>query len=248
MSFVTDILGAVIGSNAASNAANTESQAAQQAEGLEAKNQQDANQAENNVWSGTQAAEQPYQQTGATGANALNRYVSNGFTAPTLAQAEATPGYQFNLQQGTQAIADQASATGNLLSGTTGTALEQYGQGLAQTTYQQAFNNALNTYGTNYQSALGASQLGLNSTGQLGQFGQEYGSTNANIDLTSAQQQAQQINNAAAARASGYLQSAAQWQNALGGASGSVGGGLGNVDFSGGSSPLEMAGEFAAGA
>lgn len=240
MSFVSDIAGGLLGASAAKNAASAERQGAENAQKLEKVNQTDAQDFQKGVWSGTQTAEQPYQQVGQTSANNLNNLLSKGFTAPTLQDAENTPGYQFQLEQGTRAINQNAAADGTLMSGKTGTALENYGQNLAQTAYQQDYSNALSTYNANYQSLLGGTQTGLSSTSQLGQFGQDASQNMTNIDLTGGEQQAQQINNAAAARASGYLGAAAGFGKALGG----VAGGFANMDFSGGSSPLEMGGQF----
>ena len=244
MSIIGSVVGGILGSNAANKAANTQATAAQQAQALELQNQQQAQQAQQTSLGNITAAQQPYQSVGSTGANALNKYIQNGFQAPTLEQAEATPGYQFNLQQGTRAINQNAAANGTLMSGNTGTALEQFGQGLAQNTYQQAYNNALNTYQTNASTALQGSQLGLNSTGQLTQANENTANELGNIDLTGGAQQAQQINNAAAARASGYLGSANAWQGAIGGITGGLQGGLGNLDTTGSSSPLEQLGNF----
>lgn len=84
------------------------------------------------------------------------------FQAPTAAQAAATPGYQFAYQQGLQALQQSEAATG-ALGGAAAKAAQQYGQGLASTTYQQAYGNALNQFQTNQaaaQQALG-SQSGL---------------------------------------------------------------------------------------
>lgn len=217
MSFVSQIVGGILGSNAASSAANVESQAAQKAQQLSEQNQTQAVNAQNTALENVTSAEQPYQTVGSTSANALNNYVKNGFTAPTLAEAESTPGYQFNLQQGTEAIDENAAATGNLMSGTTGTALENYGEGLASTYYQQAYNNALNAYQTNANTALQGTRLGLSSTGQLASTNLGVAGNTANIDLTAAQQQMQQINNAAAARARGIMGSAADINSAIGG-------------------------------
>lgn len=241
MSFVSDIVGGVLGANAAKHAANAEETGAQKAQALEKTNQENALNFQNQVWSGTQQAEQPYQTLGSTSANSLTDLLSKGFQAPTLQDAENTPGYQFQLEQGTRAINQDAAANGTLLSGNTGTALENYGQNLAQTTYNNDYQNALSTYMANYNTLQGGTNTGLNSTAQLGQFGQSAAQNTSNIDLTGGDQQAQQINNAAAARASGYLGAAAGYSKAVGGAAG----GFGNMDFSGGSSPLEMAGEFA---
>lgn len=71
---------------------------------------------------------------------------------------EATPGYQFQLNQGVQALTRAKSATGNLMSGGTGTALMDYGQGLA--------SNYYNTYMQNLQSA---AQEGLPANQQIAQ-------------------------------------------------------------------------------
>lgn len=101
------------------------------------------------------------------------------------------------------------------MSGNTGVALTKYGQGLATTTYQQAYQNALNAYTTNYSSLLGGTNVGLNSTGQLASANQNTANNTANIDLTGAQLQASQLNNAGAARASGYVQSANAWAPAV---------------------------------
>ena len=91
--------------------------------------------------------------------NALN---PTAFQAPTAEQAAATPGYQFALGQGLQALQRNQAATGGL-GGAAAKEAEQYGQGLASTNYQQAYSNALGAYGTNQQAAQNAlaSQSGL---------------------------------------------------------------------------------------
>lgn len=217
MGFVSSIVGGILGSNAANKAAGAGVAGANQAQQLEQQNQTAANTFQQNVLNNTTAAEQPYQKVGSTAANNLVNILNTGFNAPTLQQAEQTPGYQFQLQQGTNAINQNAAANGTLLSGNTGVALENYGQNLAGTAYQQTYNNALNTYMANLNANQQGVNTGLNSTAQLGQFGQSAAQTTANIDLSGAQQQAQQINNAAAARASGYLGSAQGWAQVAGG-------------------------------
>jgi len=217
MSFVSNIVGGLFGASAAGKASNAEVQGAQQAQKTFETNQTNANAAQQTALGNITAAEQPYQAVGSTAAGGLNKLLSTGFTAPTLAEAEATPGYQFNLETGRNAIDENAAANGTLMSGNTGVALEKFGQGLAQNTYQQAYQNALNSYMTNYQTLAGGTQLGETSTGQLGQANLTTAGNTANIDLTAAQQIAQQQNNAAAARASGYLGKAAGYSSAAGG-------------------------------
>lgn len=241
---VTSLVGGILGSNASKNAANAEVTGAQQAQALELQNQQAAQGSQATATAQNQAAEQPYQAAGSTAANNLTNILNTPFQAPTLAQAEQTPGYQFTLGQGTQAINENAAANGTLLSGNTGVALQNYGQGLASTTYQQDYQNALNTYQANANTALQGTQLGQSSTAELGQLGQAGAQNLANVDLTGAQQQAQQLNNAAAARASGYLGSAAAWSNAAGGLAHSLAGGFNNLDSTGSSSAGEQVQNF----
>jgi hypothetical protein len=242
MSFVTSLAGGILGAGAANDASQAEQQGAHEARQLEQNNATNALNYQNDVWTGTKAAEQPYQSLGSTSANALQSLLGKGFQQPSLTDLENTPGYQFQLQQGTRAINENAAANGTLLTGNTGTALQQYGQGLAQTAYNNDFQNALSTYVANLQGLTGGVNTGLNSTAQLGTFGQEAATGTAGINMRTAEDQAQQINNAAAARAQGALGSAAAWGTAAGG----MAAGLdpGNVDFSGGSNPWEMAGQL----
>jgi hypothetical protein len=218
----SSIAGGIMQGNAAQSAAQAQKTAAQQAQQLELQNQTNAVNFQSQEWTGQQAAEAPYQALGQTSANAYANLLKNPFTAPTLAQAQQTPGYQFNLQTGTQAINENAAATGNLMSGNTGRALTQFGQGLATTTYQQAYQNALQQYMTNLNAAGQGVNTGLTSTAQLGQFGQATANNLANIYLTGGQQQASQLNNQGAAIAAGDVGQANAYSNMLNGVTNSV--------------------------
>jgi hypothetical protein len=237
----SSIAGGVMQGNAAQDAAAAQVSKAQQAQQLEQKNQQAGVDFQTNEWTGQQAAEAPYQALGSTAANRYAQLLNNPFTAPTLAEAEAQPGYQFNLEQGTQAINEHAAATGNLNSGNTGVALQKYGQGLATTTYQQAYQNALNTYGTNLNAAAQGVNTGLTSTAQLGQFGQAAANNLSNLYLTGGQQQASQLNNQGAAIAAGDVGQANAYSNMFNGITNSLdqglalGNGFGGGTFNGGS-------------
>jgi hypothetical protein len=218
----SSIAGGIMQGNAAGNAAQAQKTYAQQAQELEQQNQQAGVTFQNNEWTGQQAAEQPYLRLGSTSANAYADLLKNPFTAPTLAQAEQTPGYQFNLQTGTQAIDENAAATGNLMSGNTGTALQKFGQGLATTTYQQAYQNALTQYLTNLNAAGQGVNSGLSATQQLGSFGQSAANNLSNLYLTGGQQQASQLNNQGAAIAAGDVGQANAYSNMLNGATNSL--------------------------
>ena len=226
MSLIGSLLGGVFGANASGKAASAGQQGAQQAIKSIQQGQQTSQNFLNNEWSGTQGNFNPYLSLGSTSANNLQGLLNQGFTAPTLAQAEQTPGYEFTLQQGTDAINKNAAANGTLNSGNTGVALENYGQGLASTTYQQVYNNALQSYLANLQGLTGGTQIGEGATSTLGYLGGQAVNQNSNINMGGAAEIAQQQNNAAAARASGYLGSANAWTNAFGGIFGGAQNGL----------------------
>ena len=107
-------------------------------------------------------------QNGTFGApQAAPQYGGGSFVPPTLEQAEQNPGYQFQLQQGLKANSQAAAAAGGAVSGGTLKAADIFGQNLAQTDYQQVFQNALQQYNaglSQYQAQLAG--YGASLTGQ----------------------------------------------------------------------------------
>lgn len=99
----------------------------------------------------------PFQQAGT---QALSRITD--ITAPGGALAERfafdgrdlanDPGYQFQLQQGQQALERSAAARGAITSGGTLRSLSRFNQGLAATSFGDAFERARQTFDTNRQS------------------------------------------------------------------------------------------------
>jgi hypothetical protein len=75
---------------------------------------------------------------------------------------ENTPGYQFALTQGSQALARSGAAQGMNGSGNLAAGLTQYGQGLASQTYQQDVTNLSNL--ATQQSGMLQSSAGLYNT------------------------------------------------------------------------------------
>ena len=71
-----------------------------------------------------------------------------------LAELQATPGYQFQLQQGLQGVQQGAAAKGGLLSGAAGQAMNNYAQGQAAQGYQSAWERAQKAYGTAFNQDL----------------------------------------------------------------------------------------------
>ena len=97
------------------------------------------------------------------------------FQAPTIEQALNNPGYQFQLQQGQNAIQNAAAAKGTLNDSGTFDALSDYNRSAAQSDYQNVYNNMLGEYNTKYQAAkdqFAPIMTAYNTQAQAGQYQQ----------------------------------------------------------------------------
>ena len=201
--------GGLIASSGAKKAARTQERAAQ-----------DANAAQERMFQRQIELQEPFRQGGLTAQEEIMQLLGIGGdkTAAgygSMAKAFGTdqfqqdPGYAFRQAEGLKALERSAAARGNLLSGSTLKGVQRFGQDLASQEYQNAFNRyqversaRLNPL----QSLMGSGQSATNVlTGAAGQMGQN---------------QASNIYNAGAARASGYVGQA----NALNTALGQIGG------------------------
>ena len=150
------------------------------------------------VYGDAQTNLQPYLGLGQAGVTAQQAALP-GLTAPytqaqysqsplytpmvnNLAELQATPGYQFQLQQGQQALNNTAAAQGGMLSGATQQALANYSQNQAATgfanawtraqgAYTSAFsqNQAQNLQASNINTA--TANIGANAASNLGSIG-----------------------------------------------------------------------------
>lgn len=102
----------------------------------------------------------------------------------TQAQLEATPGYQFNLSQGLAATQNSAAARGLGVSGAALKGAATFATGLADSTYQQQFNNQLANFGVQQQRF----------ADQTGQQQQQF-TNQQTVFGNQAQQQQQQFGN-----------------------------------------------------
>lgn len=139
----------------------------------------------------------PYLQAGNQGVTTLMEMLAPGgmlseqFKAPTAEEAAATPGFQFQMDEARKALERGAAARGTLSSGGTLKALTKYGQDIASTYYQNAFNNALTGFQTNRNNALAGqgtlANLGQFGVGQFNQAAGNYGSQAAGNLMNAAQ-------------------------------------------------------------
>jgi hypothetical protein len=149
------------------------------------------------------------------------------FVPPTAATEQNDPGYRFRLSQGLQALQNSAAARGGLLSGNTLQGIEQYAQDYASNEYQNVYNRSLGQYQQNYNifqqnqanefNRLAAlAGIGQTAAGQLAGAGSAAAGNVGNILLGSAGQIGQSLQNAGAARASGYAGAANAATGAIG--------------------------------
>src|SRR5215472_4244769 len=151
------------------------------------------------------------------------------FVPPTGATEQNDPGYQFRISQGLQALQNSAAARGGLLSGNTAQAIEQYAQDYASNEYQNVYNRSLGQYqqaynifqqnqANQFNRLASLAGVGQTATGQLASAGTAAAGNVGNILLGSSAQIGQSLQNAGAARASGYA-----------GVANAIGGGVGNL-------------------
>lgn len=178
---VGSIFGGLFGGSASQDAAKQYEQALQKAQNfLQDQEKQGISNFQPYMDAGKGATNSLASLLGTPGQGLLTPWTQQ-FKAPTAAEAEATPGYQFQLGQGLNAMQNSAAGRGSLLSGRTLADLNNFAQGTASTNYQNVFNNALTQYGTAYQSfrnnqsdtyqrLMGLSGEGLSAANSTGQF------------------------------------------------------------------------------
>lgn len=244
------ILGGILGKSAAQNAAAVQAKAAQQAASGEQQAVQTSTQQQQQATQQQTANQTPFVAAGQGAANSLAGYVAPGgqltqtyqgqngqFTAPTAAQAAATPGYQFQLNQGLQALQNSAAASGGLLSTGTAKNLTNYAEGAASTNYQNAYANALAGYTTNanqfntsqnnlYNYTAGTAGLGESAASNLNSNLQSGANNLASINLGGAQATGNDLIGGANATASGIVGGTNALTGAIGSGLNSLAGGI----------------------
>jgi hypothetical protein len=120
------------------------------------------------------------------------------------ATLEQTPGYQFNLNQGLKSVQNSAAARGLGNSGAALKGAASYATGLADSTYQNQFNNALSNANLglasrqqSYNQLMGISQLGESAGAQTGAYGTQTAQSVGQNTIAGGTAQAAGLNGAA---------------------------------------------------
>ena len=160
----TSLLGGIMSSGAASNAASTQAGAANRAVDLSMQQYQT-----------TRNDLAPFRSYGTTAGDQLVSQLRD-LTAPfnpTQSQIEATPGYQFTRDQGLKGVQNSAAAKGLGISGAALKGAADYATGLANSTYKDLFNIDQTNKQNTYNRLLGITNLGENAAAQSGSLGNQ---------------------------------------------------------------------------
>lgn len=223
-------IGSLIGGLGASDAASQQAASAMQGLSLEKAAYQDI-----------ASKLLPFLQIGTTGANVLanNFYGINpagGYNpnapylqpissvvgappSPTdrnlVAQFVASPGYQYNLQQMTDAVQNSAAGKTGAVSGNMLRALQQNASGLASQDWNSFYNNLVNNYGLRYNDIANNRNSVTNLLQYLAGSGQNAAAQQGGIAQSLAQAGAGQLNLLGSANAAGSLGFGNALSNAL---------------------------------
>jgi len=202
------VVGAGVSAMGAKSAANTQADAANNAANLQ---WQQFQQLQQNL--------QPYISTGQYNLPQLGNQLGNlsrmNFSFdPTQAQLEQTPGYQFTLQQGLKNTNNALAAKGLNLSGAQAKGLANYTTGLADQTYQQQYQNALQQFMTNY----GIQSDTYNRLSGLVNLGENAAAGVGNAGIQTANQAGNYLTSGANASAAGTIGAANAINQGLGSA------------------------------
>ena len=152
------VVGGLISGQASKSAAATQAGATEQAAQLQAQQ-----------YGQTRQDLLPYMQTGQVG---LGQITDPRFSRPfTMADYQQSPAYQFNLQQGTQALNKAAAARNMYYAPQTLQDITKYSQGMASNEFQNAFSNYQTDLQNQWARMLGLSQLGQTSAAKVGDIG-----------------------------------------------------------------------------
>lgn len=126
----------------------------------------------------------PYNRTGQQANQMLFDELQSGalgqpFNPGDLTQ---TPGYQFQLAEGQKALDRQLAASGMSQSGAAMKAAQEYGQNLASTTYDDAYERYMQEQAQRYNMLAGQSSQGYQAAGGMADIYTNQGNIGANAD------------------------------------------------------------------
>ncbi len=197
-------LGGVVSAIGARSAARSQSSAARQAAEIQAKAAEKTNRQLGQWRAEDMGRFNPYARSGGAAQNALAYEMGLGPMPTGYAGFQASPGYQFAMDQGREAVQGSVAARQGLNSGAVLAELTRFGQGLAN-----------QEYGNFYNRLAGLADTGLRAVAAQGDIGQRYGNAIAGNIINAGQSSAQGVANAGSANAAGTVGATNAFNNAL---------------------------------
>jgi hypothetical protein len=191
------VVGGAISSSASKSAAKTQAGAADRASAMQY-----------DQYMQTREDQAPWRAAGQTALNQLSGGLGTGgeFNRQfSMSDYKADPGYQFRLSEGQKGIEASAGARGGRYSGATLKALARFNSDQASQEYGNAYNRFQNDVSSRFNRLASIAGVGQTANNQVAAAGQNY-----------ANNAGQAIQNAGAARASGYVGAANAVNNAIG--------------------------------
>lgn len=221
------VVGGIMASDAAGDAADAQSQSARESTAAQAAiaDKQIAFQREQ--LDRATAMQEPFRQAGLAGQNRLLELLGiggNGGAAGYgsamrdfgMADFQQDPGYQFRMDEGQKALERGAAARGGLLSGRAAKDTMRFAQGLGAQEFGAAFDRFNVNRANKLQPLQSLAGVGQSSTNALGQAGQNFASGAGSALGAYGAAQGANILGAGNARASGYVGKANSWSDAIG--------------------------------
>lgn len=191
------LAGGYMSSQASQNAADTQSAASRYAADVQKQ-----------MYDQTRSDLSPYMKGGGTALSSLLDKINSGQLGGSFTEQDyldnRDPGYQFQLQQGQNALQNSQAAGNGIMSGAALKDLINFNQGTAATGYQNAYNRWLSQQQNTYNQLSGIAGLGENAAAGAGNVGATYANSIGN-----------NITGAANAQAAGQIGSANAWSGAL---------------------------------
>jgi hypothetical protein len=223
------IISGLMGGSASRSAAAQQAAAANQAAQLQYKATEDSLAQQKSFYDQNQANQRPYMQAGSTAMGSLANLMGTSgntgaanygslmkpFDNSALALTQ-DPSYQFQLNQGMQALQASDLAKGTLMSGQGAKDIANYSQGLASTNYQNAYQNYVTNQTNQYNRLSGIAGLGQSAAAGVGNAGVQTGANMANTALSGANMVGNSYMQAGNANASGTMGQANAYSNAIG--------------------------------
>ncbi|MCJ2039548.1 hypothetical protein MKK55_11435 [Methylobacterium sp. J-059] len=134
----------------------------------------------------------PYRDLGTYASGQLQNRLTD-LTSPIVmdqAAVEQTPGYKFNLSQGLKAAQNSAAARGLGLSGAAIKGATNFATGLADSTFQNQFNNAVTNQSNAFNRLMSTTALGSSAAAQQASANQSTGQNLASTAIGAGSAQA----------------------------------------------------------